>query len=419
MASFLPSLTSASLDPDRIGRVRIIVVGNSGCGKTSLAHFLASGETLPKSSPTVGCNIFVKPVDYPDKAAINGVTSGKPYFVELWDIGANERYRSVRSVFYSDVSGVIVVHDLSQRSGGTVYRWAKEVAQKGTFSAAYAAEEIAANLGGLPVPCLIVANKCDKVSGPRGVRGRGPFLLISLLDWLIQQWHRFKFRRKDTAMRKSSSSWPDLESAGLCNSITASATQGRIDLHAVEDFFLECIAHRYHTAHSQQANGHGLSSGPWAGPAFRVSASPSHAQRRPASTSVWAPPGNPVTGKSTSADLHPQSVQRGLMAFFQTPARPSRPAETQPGPAAVGGPGPLLGGLGSSAEGAESGPGSSGPESHPRRGLLSHAASHFSSASSLSDYGGSDGLTPGQFSLPMPSPPWQYQLDGRIDDDPV
>lgn len=30
MANFLPTLSSASLDPDRIGRVRIVVVGNSG-----------------------------------------------------------------------------------------------------------------------------------------------------------------------------------------------------------------------------------------------------------------------------------------------------------------------------------------------------------------------------------------------------
>ena len=90
----------------------------AGCGKTTLAHFLASGEVLLRSTPTVGCNTFVKVslapchisglflcivtmqeppllsgacpqlIDFPEEIAYDGaVLRTRPYFVELWDIG--------------------------------------------------------------------------------------------------------------------------------------------------------------------------------------------------------------------------------------------------------------------------------------------------------------------------------------------
>ena len=45
-------------------------------------------------------------------------------------------------------------------------RWAKEVAEKGTFMSPYAPEVAAAQPGGLPVPLLLVATKADLRSTP-------------------------------------------------------------------------------------------------------------------------------------------------------------------------------------------------------------------------------------------------------------
>ncbi|KAI3970854.1 hypothetical protein MKX01_024501, partial [Papaver californicum] len=57
------------------------------------------------------------------------------FFVELWDISGHGRYKDCRSLFYSQINGVIFVHDLAQRSTKiNLQKWASDVAATGTFS---------------------------------------------------------------------------------------------------------------------------------------------------------------------------------------------------------------------------------------------------------------------------------------------
>jgi Rab-like protein 3 len=43
-----------------IERVKILVVGDSGVGKTSLVHMIAHQDVLKKTSWTIGCSVDVK-----------------------------------------------------------------------------------------------------------------------------------------------------------------------------------------------------------------------------------------------------------------------------------------------------------------------------------------------------------------------
>ena len=43
-----------------IEKIKIVVVGDSGVGKTTLVHLLAHQEVLKKSSCTIGCSVDVK-----------------------------------------------------------------------------------------------------------------------------------------------------------------------------------------------------------------------------------------------------------------------------------------------------------------------------------------------------------------------
>ena len=43
-----------------IEKVKIVVVGDSGVGKTSLVHLIAHQEVLKKTSWTIGCSVDVK-----------------------------------------------------------------------------------------------------------------------------------------------------------------------------------------------------------------------------------------------------------------------------------------------------------------------------------------------------------------------
>lgn len=55
----------------------------------------------------------------------------------------------------------------------SLQRWAAEVAHLGTFAAPYSEDRASLNLGGLPVPCLVVGNKQDLVPKFRAKYVRG------------------------------------------------------------------------------------------------------------------------------------------------------------------------------------------------------------------------------------------------------
>lgn len=55
-----------------------------------------------------------------------------------------------------------------RRSLASLQRWAAEVCAAGSFAAPYGDDRAALNLGGLPVPCLVVGNKLDCLPKYRG-----------------------------------------------------------------------------------------------------------------------------------------------------------------------------------------------------------------------------------------------------------
>ncbi len=123
-------------------------------------------------------------------------------------------------------------------------KWAAEVAAKGRFAAALPPEQAAANPGGLPVPCLVIANKADlrsaRGSFPAAAYTRCHALLIVLfqstgglragwarrgLAWLDVLTRQFKFRRRLAGLLRPASSSRLPDSAAALNVVSASAKQ--------------------------------------------------------------------------------------------------------------------------------------------------------------------------------------------------
>ncbi|KAK9809120.1 hypothetical protein WJX72_009588 [[Myrmecia] bisecta] len=259
MAGFLDQLTSANLNPDRVGRVRILVVGPTGCGKTCLAHLIAHGSVLKKASQTVGCNTFVKAVEYPEEVEPDGrALRSQQYFVELWDVGGHDRYQSLRSLFYSNINGVMLVHDLSfSRSLPSLQKWAAEVAHAGTFTAPFAEEQAALNMGSLPVPCLVIGAKADLL-GPQHAQHGQRLRPQSWLGAIQSAWRTVQSEVWDRLQNLQSQQQPSAaasmedgisgtgSSASHAPGLTSSALTGALDTAQVHAFFLECIQRRYY-----------------------------------------------------------------------------------------------------------------------------------------------------------------------------
>ncbi|XP_059470235.1 rab-like protein 3 [Neocloeon triangulifer] len=152
-------------------KVRVIVVGDSGVGKTSLVHLMSHGEPLVGSPPwTVGCSVEVKLHEFRE-----GTPAQKSYFVEFWDIGGSSSHRNARNVFYNPTHGIILVHDLSNRkSHENLRKWLAEVLNRDSASSSrsVATDQFDPEqfVGSTQIPILVIGTKSDLVEKLRTSR---------------------------------------------------------------------------------------------------------------------------------------------------------------------------------------------------------------------------------------------------------
>ena len=53
-------------------------------------------------------------------------------YIELWDIGGSTSHKNSRSIFYNNINGVILVHDLSnKKSYQNLRKWFSELLNSG------------------------------------------------------------------------------------------------------------------------------------------------------------------------------------------------------------------------------------------------------------------------------------------------
>ena len=103
-------------------KIKIIVVGDSGVGKTNLINRFASDKFDTNSKATIGVEFVYKTLKI-NKEIIK---------VEVWDTAGVERYRSITSSYYKGANGAIIVYDLTdEESFKNVESWMNEVIKKG------------------------------------------------------------------------------------------------------------------------------------------------------------------------------------------------------------------------------------------------------------------------------------------------
>lgn len=146
-----------------IERVRIMVLGDSGVGKTSFVHLAVSNEPIRAPSWTIGCSVEVKLHEFKE-----GMPAQKSYFVELWDVGGSKHHRNTRPVFYNPCHGVILVHDLTnKKSEENLREWLHELMDRDTTrncsGLSFDDFDTENFIGTTNMPILVVGNKLDLV----------------------------------------------------------------------------------------------------------------------------------------------------------------------------------------------------------------------------------------------------------------
>jgi small GTP-binding protein len=84
---------------------RVVMIGDSAVGKTSILNQLIDHTFQNGTAPTVAANYQV----YLDE--IDGVTIE----VQLWDTAGQEKFRSLGPIYYRNSAGAVLVYDVSNR----------------------------------------------------------------------------------------------------------------------------------------------------------------------------------------------------------------------------------------------------------------------------------------------------------------
>lgn len=102
MTNSNPSLPSGS-SYSRIAKV--IIIGDAAVGKTSLLLRYSKGTFNPTYIITIGVQFAVKDIKIGEEVLR----------LQIWDTGGQERFGTIRQLYYRGTKGAIVVYDRSSR----------------------------------------------------------------------------------------------------------------------------------------------------------------------------------------------------------------------------------------------------------------------------------------------------------------
>jgi small GTP-binding protein len=94
---------------------KVVLLGNSGTGKTSILQYAMRGTPKMGLQATIGCECQLIPVTLPGDRIVN---------LKVWDTAGQEIYRSIVPVYVRDASAALLVYDLTdQTSFASLDHW--------------------------------------------------------------------------------------------------------------------------------------------------------------------------------------------------------------------------------------------------------------------------------------------------------
>ncbi|XP_072340180.1 ras-related protein Rab-35 isoform X1 [Scyliorhinus torazame] len=99
---------------------KLLIIGDSGVGKSSLLLRFADNTFSGSYITTIGVDFKIRTVD----------VNGEKVKLQIWDTAGQERFRTITSTYYRNTHGVIIVYDVtSPESFVNVKRWLHEITQ--------------------------------------------------------------------------------------------------------------------------------------------------------------------------------------------------------------------------------------------------------------------------------------------------
>ena len=85
--------------------IKVVLLGESGVGKTSIINQFISKKFNPKMSTSVSAQFTSKIMEFPEQK--------RTLRFDIWDTVGQEKYRSLPKIFYKDAKIIIFVYDIT------------------------------------------------------------------------------------------------------------------------------------------------------------------------------------------------------------------------------------------------------------------------------------------------------------------
>ncbi|KAF3433201.1 hypothetical protein FNV43_RR24303 [Rhamnella rubrinervis] len=97
---------------------KLLLIGDSGVGKSCLLLRFADDSYLDSYISTIGVDFKIRTVEQ----------DGKTIKLQIWDTAGQERFRTITSSYYRGAHGIIIVYDVTdQESFNNVKQWLNEI----------------------------------------------------------------------------------------------------------------------------------------------------------------------------------------------------------------------------------------------------------------------------------------------------
>jgi Ras-related protein Rab-8A len=117
-------------------QIKLLMIGDSGVGKTCLLLRYANDSFSPTFITTIGIDFKIKNIDI-DTTKIN---------LQIWDTAGQERFRTITTSYFRGAQGILLVYDVTdRRSFESIRNWISQIQQHADVH----------------VNKILVGNKCD------------------------------------------------------------------------------------------------------------------------------------------------------------------------------------------------------------------------------------------------------------------
>ena len=96
-----------SKNKSNIPQCKVVLLGDSGVGKTCIISRYISGQFDENSASTNGASYASKQVDYEHLK--------KSVMLDIWDTAGQEKYKSLTKFFYKDAAVAVLVYDITSK----------------------------------------------------------------------------------------------------------------------------------------------------------------------------------------------------------------------------------------------------------------------------------------------------------------